>query len=307
MKPQKSPKYLTMTTTNSEPSRTIAGTLDDAQKALQRANVPEAKVCAEMLLGHVLHQRPTYLRVRSDRCVDAAEFAIFKNLLERRLSHEPVQYILGSQGFFGRTFEVGPGVLVPRPETEVLVEKTLAILEGVKRRPARVLDVGTGSGCVAITLALEVANVDVVACDVSREALRIAMRNAAKFEVAARCHMVLGESFWGQEKQEPFDVIVSNPPYIPTQAIATLQEQVKNFEPHLALDGGDDGLAVIRVLVSQAAKFLREEGFLLFEFGEDQVQAVVQLVEAAKVWKEVEVIFDLNQKPRVLKAKKWMQ
>jgi len=296
-----------MMTTSAAAPLTIGGALEFGQKVLFQGEVPEAKVCAEILLGHVLGQRATYLRISSDTSISESQFLVFNSLLERRLTHEPIQYILGDQEFFGRTFKVGPGVLIPRPETELLVEKTLDVLKFVPSPRKKILEIGTGSGCVAITLALENENADVVAVDISQDALHIAQSNAAKHNVLQRCQMVLGETFGGQQKNLPFDVIVSNPPYIPTQTISGLEAQVKNFEPHLALDGGGDGLGVIRTLIEQAPIFLQESGFLLFEFGEDQVQAICRLVEGSKYWEDVEIFPDLNHRPRVFRVKKWMQ
>jgi release factor glutamine methyltransferase len=200
-------------------------------------------------------------------------------LVARRASREPVAYLLGEREFYGRSFVVSPAVLIPRPETEGLVEAVLGLLATDNARPARVLDIGTGSGCLAITLALERPDVAVIATDVSRDALAIARANAARHGVDARVEF--RETAFAGDLVDAVDLIVTNPPYVAEHDRGALSPDVRDYEPSLALFGGDDGLDVIRALVPHAARALRRGGWLVMEIGQGQAAAIEDIVRHA--------------------------
>jgi release factor glutamine methyltransferase len=200
-------------------------------------------------------------------------------LVARRASREPVAYLLGEREFYGRSFVVSPTVLIPRPETEGLVEAVLGLLATDNARPARVLDIGTGSGCLAITLALERPDVAVIATDVSRDALAIARANAARHGVDARVEF--RETAFAGDLVDAVDLIVTNPPYVAEHDRGALSPDVRDYEPSLALFGGDDGLDVIRALVPHAARALRRGGWLVMEIGQGQAAAIEDIVRHA--------------------------
>ena len=223
----------------------------------------------------------------------------YHTLVERRLRREPVAYIIGEQEFWNLPFEVTPAVLIPRPETELIVETALSMLPS---RPGTglVADCCTGSGCVAVALARERPSTRLVATDVSHEALLVARRNAARHGVGARVSLVECSLLAGLTG--PFDVIVANPPYVPDGERAVLQPEVLNYEPRLALFAGSDGLSVIRELVEQAVERLAPAGRLVFEFGFGQVEEVTRLIEQRASL--LEIRNDLQGIPRVAVAAK---
>ncbi|MEO8482358.1 MAG: peptide chain release factor N(5)-glutamine methyltransferase [Acidobacteriota bacterium] len=225
--------------------------------------------------------------------------------VERRRSHEPVAYISGEREFYGRPFLVSRAVLIPRPETEDVVDAALEVLQrpelASRPGPARVLDIGTGSGCLAVTIALEAPATEVEATDISRAALEIARENAARLGVAGavRFH----ESALTASSSGDFDVIVSNPPYVPVDDRMTLSRDVRDYEPTLALFGGRDGLDVIRALLPEAARALRPGGTLVMEIGQGQADRVETLVRLAGLhW--VGARPDLAGIPRVIAARR---
>lgn len=222
----------------------------------------------------------------------------FDALVTRRATHEPVAYLLGTREFYGRDFIVEPGVLVPRPETELLIDSALAWVRTAAVRT--VVDVGAGTGCVAITLALEHPGLSIVATDCSPEALAIARRNAAALG-AASVEWRLGDLL--DRIQGPVDLIVSNPPYVPERDRASLQPDVRDFEPALALFGGPDGLDVVRRLIPSAHARLAPGGALMMEVGIDQSPAVTRLLETAG-FSDITWHPDLQHIPRIVTARK---
>jgi release factor glutamine methyltransferase len=266
---------------------TIADAVQAARRRLERAGIPadEAALDADVLARHALRgwERAQLLARMRDTAPQAFQ-ARFEALVSRRERREPCAYVTGVREFWGLEFEVGPGVLVPRPETELVVEEVLARLEAPRDAAAsgrlgapqarrfRLADVGTGSGCLAVALARALPSVFVVAADLAREAAAVVARNAARHGVSDRVCCVAGDLL--EPLAGAFDVIVSNPPYVPSGALATLQPEIRNFEPRHALDGGPDGLDIIRRLVPQAAARLRPGGWLVFEFGDGQADAV---------------------------------
>ncbi|HYO64256.1 MAG TPA: peptide chain release factor N(5)-glutamine methyltransferase, partial [Pyrinomonadaceae bacterium] len=229
-------------------TKTIAGALAEAARVLGDAGVAEARREAGSLLAHALGRDRTFLITHGDDELGGDLLARFRRLAARRAAGEPLQYIRGAQEFFGLDFEVTPDVLIPRPETELLVEAALELLAGTQA--PRVCDVGTGSGCVVVSLLHGRGDARGVGLDISPPAVRVAARNAARHDVAARLELFESDCFSALEGAgRVFDVIVSNPPYIPERDIADLQREVRDHEPRAALTPGGDGLRIIRRLV----------------------------------------------------------
>jgi release factor glutamine methyltransferase len=230
---------------------------------------------AELLLCATLGTDRVGLYVQFDRPLEQGELADYRAKVVRRANREPVQYILGEKEFWSLPFAVSPAVLIPRPDTEVLIEEALRVAPQARR----ILDVGTGSGAIAVALAHELPEAYVVATDISAEALAVAAANARRNDVAARVSLRQGDLACLPEG--PFDLIVSNPPYIPQADLAGLAPEVRDFEPRQALCGGADGLDCYRALTAQARERLAPGGWLLLEVGIDQASAVEQLLADA--------------------------
>jgi len=230
---------------------------------------------AELLLSDTLKLDRVGLYLNYDRPLSAGELETFRAAVGRRAKREPLQYIRGQAEFWSLPFTVNPAVLIPRPDTEVLVEEALKRIAG----PVRILDVGTGSGAIAIALAHEQPEASVEAVDLSAEALAVAQGNAERNGVAARVTLRQGDL--RQLQGAGYDLVVSNPPYIPSADLAGLMPEVREFEPLLALDGGDDGLFCYRLLAAQASALLKPGGWLLLEVGIDQAAGVTELLQGA--------------------------
>jgi release factor glutamine methyltransferase len=244
----------------------------DARGRLGRAGIRDseagfdAEVLARMLLGW---DRARFFAGRHDD-VPAGFREAYDRLIARRERREPTSYIMGSKEFWGLEFEVSPDVLIPRPETEMLVEEALACVRTLQSHVARpvIVDAGTGSGCLAVVLARELPHAELIATDISRAALHVARRNAMRHGVGDRIHFVQTNFLDGIGSR--VDVIVSNPPYVPRSLARGLSPEVLDFEPHVALFGGIDGLDMQRVLLEQASHRLASSGYLLMEFGDGQ-------------------------------------
>jgi release factor glutamine methyltransferase len=222
----------------------------------------------------------------------------FCELLERRAAGEPAQYITGTQDFFGRKFRVTPDVLIPRPETELLVEAALE----VTKTATLICDVGTGSGCIAVTLLCELDHARAVALDKSPAALEVAKFNAQQLGVADRATFLVSDCFDSLDQRE-FDLIVSNPPYVSATVLGGLQREVRDHEPLIALSPGPDGLSIIRRLIQESPQFLKQNGHLIMEIGFDQGESVQNLVDT-NVWELLEVRPDLQCIPRIVLLQK---
>lgn len=267
--------------------------LAEARSRLSAAGVDEPDLVAEVLLAHVLGRDRTWLYAHPEAAVPPEAAGRFAALLERALHHEPLAYLTGEREFFGHTFLVRPGVLVPRPETEVLVEVALASL----RAPApRVADVGCGSGAVAVSVALARPDALVVAIDVDARATLLTRVNAARLG-ARNVHVVRGDLL--APVRGPLDAVLANLPYIPTSILPTLPRVVR-AEPHLALDGGPDGLDVYRRLLPQARAVLRPGGLCAFEIDATQGRAAQALAQAVWPVARVRVVPDYAGRDRVL-------
>jgi release factor glutamine methyltransferase len=279
----------------------ISEILKKASETLRASGVAEPRREAGSLLAFVLQKDRTFLITRPAYELSLDEEKRFEAVLERRAAREPLQYITGRQEFYGLDFAVAPGVLIPRPETELVVENAIEILQPLKS--ARFCEVGVGSGCISISILHHVETASAIGLDVSEKALEIAGRNAETHSVAQRLKLQISDVFdgLGKEKEEKFDLIVSNPPYIPRRDIPGLQAEVRDFEPLSALTDGGTGLSIIEKVVAGAPRFLKPRGFLLMEIGFGQAEEVKKLF-AARLWESVEILPDLQGIPRTVKA-----
>lgn len=275
---------------------TIRRVLGWTTQHFEKKDLDSPRLTAEILLSFVLGCDRVRLYVDLDRPLTRPELTTFRALIERRMSGEPTQYLTGRRDFYGRTFSVDRRVLIPRPETELLVEAVLRYVP--KDAPARVLDLCTGSGCIAATIAAERPQASVWATDLSPDACELATQNAEKLGVGARVTVRAGDLFGALPPGVTFDVVVSNPPYIASGQIATLQAEVQK-EPHLALDGGADGLVLIRRIAGEARTFLKPGGHLALEIGEEQGDAVQTLLQSAG-FEDVRVEKDLARLDRLV-------
>ncbi|MGB8506978.1 MAG: peptide chain release factor N(5)-glutamine methyltransferase [Pyrinomonadaceae bacterium] len=282
---------------------TIAEALVEATFILRKAGVAESRRDAGTLLMYALKRDRAFLITHSDADVEDEDLARFRQWVARRAAGEPLQYITGRQEFYGLEFEVTPDVLIPRPETELLVEQSLALLRDTSE--PRVCDVGTGSGCITVALLHERADMRAVALDISPAALQVAARNAALHVVKERVEFRVSDCFDALTRDgehhsgATFDIIVSNPPYIAADEIGDLQREVREHEPRAALTPGGDGLDMIRRLVAEAPSFLVNGGHFLFEIGFNQHRAVRELIDP-RVWTLLDIHTDLQGIPRVV-------
>ena len=259
----------------------------------------------EILLSHTLGLTRVDLYLQYDRPLETKELAAVKELVQRRLQREPVAYIVGEKGFWTLDLEVTQDVLIPRPETEFIVEAALEVIPpGETQNPFHVLDLGTGSGAIVLALARERPGYRFFAVDSSYEAVRVAQRNARKYGLHT-CIAFFQSDWYGALKKQKrcFHVIVSNPPYIRTDEMKTLSPEISCFEPRQALDGGRDGLDPIRVIIGQAPSFLKAGGWLIMEIGHDQGESVRQLLLSVSAYEAISVTKDYNGLDRVVKAR----
>jgi release factor glutamine methyltransferase len=284
-------------------SFSIGHLIVEAAQVLARAGVPEARREAMSLIEHLTARDRTFLITHPEDLLAASDVERLRELVERRASGEPLQYISGHQEFYGLDFEVTPDVLIPRPETELLVETALELLDEASTPPL-VCDVGTGSGCIPIALLHEDARARAVGLDISMNALRVAARNAARHGVRARLTLIASDCFAALDSHAArFTMIVSNPPYVAEDALAGLQREVRDNEPRVALTPGSDGLRIIRRLIADAPRFLEVGGHLLMEIGFDQHEAVRRLVDP-QVWQLLDIHKDLQGIPRTVALRK---
>ncbi|MGI8995231.1 MAG: peptide chain release factor N(5)-glutamine methyltransferase [Pyrinomonadaceae bacterium] len=281
---------------------TIAEALAEAARALRAVGIGEARREAGTLLAQTLGRDRAYLLAHDDEPLTPAQFALVRDRVRRRAAGEPVQYITGRQEFYGLEFTVTPDVLIPRPETELLVEAALELLQGTNA--PLVCDVGTGSGCIPIALLHERKDARAIAGDLSPAALRVAARNAARHHVNERLLLIASDCFAALDPSAVrFHLIASNPPYVAEKDLPTLQREVRDHEPRMSLTPGGDGLAVIRHLLADAPQFLWPGGHLVFEIGFDQHERVAQLIEP-RVWTLLDIQKDLQGIPRIIALRK---
>ena len=260
---------------------------------LSEAGIAEAQLDARLLLEYVCGTDHNTLLVHGEREVEEPKSAAYCDLILQRVAHTPLAYIKGTQEFMGLEFSVNKQVLIPNQDTETLVEEAMRLMhDGM-----RVLDLCTGSGCIALSLLHYTNDTVAVATDISEAALAVAVQNAEQLNLAQRISFAETDLFPVQK--EKFDLIVSNPPYIPTEVIETLAPEVKDHEPRLALDGTEDGLSFYRRIIRTAPEWLFESGWLILEIGYDQGEAVSAMMRE-NGFRDIEVIRDLGGKDRVV-------
>jgi release factor glutamine methyltransferase len=306
---------------SAESSNRVAGQLDtraalkEAVARLRAANVPSHTLAAEILLMHALGCDRTWLYTHPEDLLDRVAAEKYFALITRRASGEPTQYLTGRQEFWGLAFEVTPDVLIPRPETEHVIEVALERLgprgikinlqTGAPSPQLRIADVGTGSGCLAVALAHELPHADIFATDLSAPALAVAKRNAARHAVADRIRfeqMDLLENYLNESY--PFDLIVSNPPYVARNEADLLPREVRDHEPSLALFPGPSGVEIYARLIDQAGSLLRPDGILVLELGYDSANHVRTILAGQGGWKKISLTNDLAGIPRVIAAER---
>jgi release factor glutamine methyltransferase len=278
---------------------TIREALRSAAERLELHHVSNARLTAELVLAHVLSLEREYLYAHDDRVLSEQELQMLEDRLYDRISGVPLQYIVGRQEFYGRYFRVNPAVLIPRPETEYIIEAVLELqgTKGLPPRPLSIIDVGTGSGCIAVTLALELPGTNVFAGDVSFEALLVARENAATLGAPVRfVSMDVLDAL-----QTRFDFIVSNPPYVRRSELSRLQREVREHEPHVALFSPEDELAIYRRLVVGAEEMLNSGGHIIMEVGIGMDERVLSLFGPR--WDALPTKTDLQGIPRTVIAR----
>lgn len=277
---------------------TVLEAIQKSTDFLAKKGVDSPRLQSELLLAHVLKTKRLKLYLDFARTLNDAETVALRELVQRRGAREPLQHILGTACFWGLDIVVNTSVLIPRPETELLAEQGWKFLNALGRE-CTFLDFGTGSGCIAITICHFAKQTRGVALEKSSEALAVAKENAAKHSVDARLQFIQSDGLGALDNTNRFDLIVSNPPYIPSAEIDTLQEEVRKFDPRSALDGGEDGLNFYRDLASETAKYLVPSGKLMLEFGDGQQEPLNALFTSAG-WQIDAILKDLNDRPRIL-------
>ena len=306
---------------------TVLEAIQKSTEFLAKKGVESPRLQTELLLAHLLKLPRMKLYLSFERALTPAEVDGLREFIKRRGQREPLQHITGSTSFCGLEITVNRAALIPRPETELLAELGWNFLSTLNPQPSTALDFGTGTGCIAIALAVKCPSAKVVATDVSPDALALAKQNAGRNNVAERIEFLQGDGFaalhneseggaprrpdspkeeWGSRssplRKMEFDLIISNPPYIPSAEIATLQPEVRDFDPRAALDGGADGLDFYRKLAMESKPFLKPGGKVMLEFGDGQADAIRKIFEAEK-WIVEAVREDYSQRERFLIAK----
>lgn len=303
-------------------SMDIRSALKEGIARLRAAQVPSYTLAAELLLMYALGRDRAWLYSHPESLLESATAEKYFSLVARRASGEPTQYLIGKQEFWGLDFEVTPAVLIPRPETEHVVEVALERLGprglnikmriGAPSPKLRIADIGTGSGCLSVALAHELPHAEICATDISAAALEIARRNALRHGVAEQIKFVqtnlleafLRESQVTKHESGPFDLIVSNPPYVARDEAAALPREVREHEPHSALFGGPTGVEMYSRLIEQAGVLLRPTGILVLELGYNAAESVRAILNAQRGWSRISVTNDLAGIPRVLAAER---
>ena len=282
---------------------TVLEVIQKSSDFLAKRGVDSARLQTELLLAHVLKLPRMKLYLNFERKLSDTELGSIRELVKRRGQREPLQHITGSTSFCGLEMAVNRHVLVPRPETELLAEAGWQFLSTIHSQPSTALDFGTGSGCIAIALAAKCPAARIVALDVSEEALAVAKQNAAINGVSEQTEFLHEDGLRALPTDSRFDLFISNPPYIATAEIATLQPEVRDFDPRGALDGGADGLDFYRMLADQAGHFLKPEGKIMLEFGDGQADGIKRMFESQK-WVVEAVREDYTRRPRILVARR---
>ena len=279
---------------------TVSRVLDWTVKHLKQHGSPSPRLDAEVLLAHARHCPRIKLYTDFDQPMTDAQRGVMRDLVKRRAQAEPVAYLIGEREFYSLGFHLTRDVLIPRPDTEVLV---MELIERARKSESpKILDLGTGSGCIAVTAAVNLPTAQVTAVDLHAGALQVARSNAERHKVTERMEFLEGDLFAPVAAGKRFDFVVSNPPYIPSGELAGLQEDVRKHEPQLALDGGGDGLDVIRRLIAKLPEFLAENGTFLVEIDPPQFEAVQTMLSEIGGFAKISGVKDLAGEQRVVIA-----
>jgi len=289
-----------------EPEWTTIKLLKWTESYFDSHGIDSPRMTAEILLAHTLRTTRINLYIQHEKPLSSSELLQFKTLIKRRINREPVAYITGSKEFWSLDFTVTRDVLIPRPDTECIVEAVLALLpEQHPDQPKKIIDLGTGSGAIIISLAVERPHHVYFATDRSAAAAILARKNAAKYGLSNIIHFFCSDWFDAlQQNKQTFDIIVSNPPYIPTDIISTLDPEISRYEPLMALDGDHDGLSDIRKILHAAPDYLTKGGYLLLEIGFDQMNSVSEIAGNSNFYNRIDFIKDHAGHHRVLTLKK---
>jgi release factor glutamine methyltransferase len=282
---------------------TVLEIIRRSSEFLEKKGVESPRLNIELLLACALNMPRLKLYLNFERVLNEAELNQMREMVKRRAAREPLQHILGSTSFCGLEMKCSSVALVPRPETELLAERAWQFLSAFNSQSSTALDLGTGTGCIAIAVAKKSPGTLVHAVDISAGALALARENAAANQVSERITFHEGNAFAALSAGSQFDLIVSNPPYIAAEEIATLSPEVRDFDPRLALDGGADGLDFYRHIASEAAAFLKPQGKLMLEFGDGQETALAKLFFDEK-WIVEKIVADYSSRPRILIARR---
>ncbi len=283
---------------------TILALIRWADERFKKEGLATPRLDAEVLLAEALGMDRVGLYTHYDQPLQPEELARFRKLIIRRLKREPVAYILGKREFWSLSFKVAPGVLIPRPETEVLVAEALKTLAQLDGKEISILEIGTGSGAISVALARELPAAKVVATDLSPQALALAEENALHHGVQAQIHFLKGDLFQPLPKGSNFNLVITNPPYVPRGQLSSLMPEVRDFEPRMALDGGVDGLDFFRRALPKVGDFLNSGSWFLAEMGEGQDRKILEMAEKVPGLNSFESVKDLAGIKRVFKARK---
>lgn len=241
-------------------------------------NTESPSLETQMMIAKVIEKDRLYIMLNLEEDIDESKVEIIKTMIGKRKSSYPLQYILGEREFWGMDFKVSEGVLIPRQDTEILIEETLKKLKDNKHKSnLKGFEIGVGSGIISITLLKEIETLTMIGVDINDKAIELTKANALKHEVSDRLCILNSNLFEKINKENQFDFIISNPPYIETKVIDSLQEDIKQHEPKLALDGGEDGLDFYRAIIEQSKSYISPEGFIAFEIGYNQAEAVKKI------------------------------
>ena len=241
-------------------------------------NTESPSLETQMMIAKVIEKDRLYIMLNLEEDIDESKVEIIKIMIDKRKSSYPLQYILGEREFWGMDFKVSEGVLIPRQDTEILIEETLKKLKDNKHKSnLKGFEIGVGSGIISITLLKEIETLTMIGVDINDKAIELTKANALKHEVSDRLCILNSNLFEKINKENQFDFIISNPPYIETKVIDSLQEDIKQHEPKLALDGGEDGLDFYRAIIEQSKSYISPEGFIAFEIGYNQAEAVKKI------------------------------
>lgn len=287
---------------------TIQELLNVAADLLREKDIEEPRLCAEVLLAYQLKKTRIELYLEFDRPLNEFELNGFRSLIRRRIKREPLQYITGYREFWSLDFLVNPSVLIPRPETEILIEEVLKLrkknLLPQSLKP-KILDLCTGCGVIAISLAKEITLADIWASDISSKAINTANKNAKRHKVDSQIKFFQGD-LWEpfQSFSNNFDIVISNPPYILTEMIQNLSPEIYLYEPKIALDGHENGMYFIQEIIQESWRYLKPGGWLLMEMAPDQTKKALSLLESLKFYDYSERIMDYGKKFRAVKAQR---